>query len=105
MHLVRIDNFSLEQVQAAAASSTPYDVALVFSTKYEPALNVGGWQTWVALRARFFDYHRDLPPEAIARMLGARIVMQEHRGVQWIAVLAIEKPMEAKLLLPVSHGH
>ena len=105
MHLVRIENFSLEPVQAAAASSSPYDVALVFSTKYEPALNVGSWPPWVALRARFFDYHRDLPPEAIARMLGARIVMREQRGVQWIAVLAIEKPMEAELLLPVSHGH
>ncbi len=97
MNLVRIENFSLEPVQAAAAASTPYDVALVFSTKYEPAFNVASWPPWVRLRARFFDYHRDLPPEVIAQMLGARIVMQQHRGAQWIAVLAVEGPMDAEL--------
>ena len=100
MHLVRIENFSLEPVQAAASSSTPYDVALVFSTKYEPVMNVASWPPWVRLRTRFFDYHRDLPPEVIAQMLGARIVMQEHRGAQWIAVLVIERPVDAELRPP-----
>ena len=97
MHVVRIENFSLEPVQAATASATPYDVALVFSTKYEPAFNVGGWPPWVRLRTQFFDYHRDLPPDVIAQMLGARVVMQEHRGAQWIAVLVIERPVDAEL--------
>ncbi len=100
MLLVRMENFSLEPVQAAAASSTPYDVALVFSTKYEPAFNVASWPPWVRLRTRFFDYHRDLPPEVIAQMLGARIVMREHRGAQWIAVLAVERPMDAEVRTP-----
>ena len=97
MQLVRIENFSLEPVQAAATSSTPYDVALVFSTKYEPAFNVASWPPWVRLRTRFFDYHRDLPPEVIAQILGARIVMQEHRGAQWIAVLVVGRPVDAEL--------
>ena len=104
MRLVRMENFSLEPVQAAAASSAPYDVALVFSTKYEPKFNVASWPPWVRLRTRFFDYHRDLPPEVLAQMLGARIVMQEHRGAQWIAVLAIEKPMDAEVRAPVLPG-
>ena len=100
MQLVRIENFSLEPVQAAAASSTPYDVALVFSTKYEPAFNVASWPPWVRLRTRFFDYHRDLPADAIAQMLGARVVMQQHRGAQWIAVLAVERPTDAEVRSP-----
>lgn len=99
MQLVRIENFSLEPVQAAASSGS-YDVALVFSTKYEPTFNVASWPPWVRLRARFFDYHRDLPPEMIAQMLGARIVMQQHREAQWIAVLAVEKPIDAQLHAP-----
>ena len=49
------------------------------------------------MKTKFFGYHRDLPPEAIARILGGRIVMEQHRRGQWIAVIAMEAPMDAGL--------
>jgi len=36
-------------------------------------------------------------PKSSAQILGGRIVMQEHRRGQWIAVIAIEQPVDAKL--------
>ncbi len=89
--VVRIENFAAEELFAAADSGVPYDLAVVFSTKHEPAFNVGNFPLWLRLRTRFFGYHRDLPPAAAAQVLGGRIVMQETRGSQWIAVLAIER--------------
>jgi hypothetical protein len=89
--VVRIENFSAEELVAAAGSGVPYDLAVIFSTKHEPAFNVGNFPLWLRLRTRFFGYHRDLPPAAAAQVLGGRIVMLEARGSQWIAVLAIER--------------
>ena len=73
-----------------------YRVALVFSTKYEPRylLRLPGWER---LQERFFGYHRDLPPELIARMLGARVVFEQHRGQQWVAVLQLDTVENARL--------
>ncbi len=101
MRVERIENFSLEQVLKAAVLDAHYDVALVFSTKYEPGPTL--WDRWPGfsgLRMRwkrqFFGYHRDLPPEAIAHVLGGRVVFLEHRRGQWIAVIALERAEEAK---------
>jgi Dolichyl-phosphate-mannose-protein mannosyltransferase len=94
--VVRIDDFSLPQVLAAAAVRSQYRAALVFSTKYEPRrpLRLPGWER---LQRRFFGYHRDLPPEVLARLLGARIAFQQQRSGQWIAVLEIESNENARL--------
>jgi hypothetical protein len=64
----------------------------VFSTKYEPAHPLlERWQRWTDLKQRFFGFHRDLPPEAAARILGGHVVFtEEHKG-QWIAVIEMEK--------------
>jgi hypothetical protein len=87
--IVRIEDFSSLQILAAADARSHYRAALVFSTKYEPRvlLRLPGWER---LQERFFGYHRDLPPELIARMLGARVVFQQHRGGQWVAVLEMQ---------------
>jgi len=64
-----INNFSLTEVQKAAQLTEPYSVALIFSTKYDPPhllLSLG--QRNQALDTRFFDFHRDLPPAAIAQL-------------------------------------
>jgi hypothetical protein len=106
MHIVRIENFSEREIRALAAvpalrnSLTPYDVVLAFSTKYEPAFDITDWPPWSGFKTRFFGYHRDLPPEAIAQILGGRIVLQERRRGQWIAVIAMEQAVDAKLESP-----
>ena len=48
-----------------------FEVALVFSTKYEPAHPLlENWRLWQEWKTRFFGYHRDMPPAAAAQILG-----------------------------------
>ena len=93
MQVVRIEDFSLEQVISAADFRSHFGVALVFSTKYEPAHPLlRRWQTWTDLKRRFFGFHRDLPPAAAAQILGGRVVFSEERNGQWVAVIEMEQP-------------
>ena len=92
VQVVRIEDFSLEQVLSAADFRSHFEVALVFSTKYEPAHPLlERWQKWTDWKRRFFGFHRDLPPEAAARILGGHVVFAEEREGQWIAVIEMEK--------------
>ena len=92
MQVVRIEDFSLDEVLSAADFRSHFEVALVFSTKYEPAHPLlDRWKTWVDLKSRFFGFHRDLPPVAAARILGGRVVFSEERKGQWVAVIEMEQ--------------
>jgi hypothetical protein len=97
VQVVRIEDFSLEEVLSAADFRSNFDVALVFSTKYEPPRPLlDRWRTWIDLKRRFFGYHRDLPPAATAQILGGHIVFSEERKGQWIAVIQMERAEFAK---------
>jgi hypothetical protein len=97
MRVVRIENFSLDEVLSAAdfrsaASRSNYEVAFIFSTKYEPGPAWWDhWQCWTELKTRFFGFHRDLPPAAAAGVLGGHVVFSEQRQGQWVAVIEMEK--------------
>ncbi len=92
MHVVRIDNFTLDEMLSAADARNNYEVALIFSTKYEPGpAPWDRWKAWTELKSRFFGFHRDLPPAAAAQILGGRIVFSEQRQGQWVAVIEVEK--------------
>jgi hypothetical protein len=92
MQVVRIEDFSLEEVLSAADFRSHFEVALAFSTKYEPAHPVlNRWKTWTDLKRRFFGFHRDLPPAAVVRILGGRVVFSEERKGQWVAVIEMEQ--------------
>jgi hypothetical protein len=68
----------------------------VFSTKYESAHPLlQGWQLWQEWKRRFFGYHRDIPPEAAAQILGGRVVYRAERNGQWVAVIEMERAYEA----------
>ena len=103
MKIVRIENFSADEIEKLAAANLtrdslrPYDVVFAFSTKYEASVDISSWAPWERMKTKFFGYHRDLPPEAIVRILGGRIVMEQRRRGQWIAVIAMEGPMDAEL--------
>ncbi len=98
VRVVRIENFSAPQIAVAAQARGQYEVVLAFSTKYEPAHPLlGRLFFWERLQTRFFDYHRDLPPQAIAQLLEGRIVMQENRGGQWIALIQTQHAENARL--------
>jgi hypothetical protein len=92
VQVVRIEDFSLEQVLSAAELRDHFEVALVFSTKYEPRHTLlERWSLWTEWKRRFFGFHRDLPPVAAARILGGRIVFSEERAAQWVAVIEMDR--------------
>lgn len=91
IRVIAIDNFSLPQIQRAAASPQ-FSVAVVFSTKYDPPrlpLSLGARNE--ALDRRYFDFHSDLSAQAIARLLGGTVAWQEERKGQWAAVLHFDR--------------
>jgi hypothetical protein len=92
LRLVRVENFSPTQIELASRVRTQFDVAFVFSTKYQPPhplLGIENWDAWRRVKERFFGYHRDLLPEEIADRLGGTIAYHNERNGQWIAVIAI----------------
>jgi Dolichyl-phosphate-mannose-protein mannosyltransferase len=92
MSVVRIEDFSLDEMLSAADFRQHYDVALVFSTKYEPGpARWDQWRGWTELKTRFFGFHRDLPAAAAAQILGGRIVFSEQRRGQWVAVIEMDR--------------
>ena len=87
MQVVPLENFTAAQLDHARRQlSGQFDAALVFSTKYEPPRGLGDW--WEDIQTRYFDYHRDLPPEAAAALLGGKILYREQRGAEWVAVIS-----------------
>jgi hypothetical protein len=92
VQVVRIEDFSLEQVISAAQFRHHFEIALVFSTKYEPRHPLlERWNLWTEWKRRFFGFHRDLPPAVAARILGGRIVFSEERAGQWVAVIEMDR--------------
>jgi hypothetical protein len=96
--VIAAKDFSVSEL--LPARNAPFDVALVFSTKYEPRKPLFQSRWWTAMSERFFDYHHDLTPEPISAIFGARIVWQDERNGQWIALIAPELPENAQLGLP-----
>jgi hypothetical protein len=94
--VVAIANFSLPEIQKAAASPQNFNTGFAFSTKYDPPhlwMNLGARNE--AFDARFFDFHRDLQPSAIAHLLGGSIVWRDESNGQWAAVLHFDRPQVA----------
>jgi len=92
--VLRIEDFSISQIDVAARARDHFDVALVFSTKYQPPhvlFGIENWDAWQRTKEKFFGYHRDLLPEDIAQRLGGTISYRKERNGQWIAVIAVER--------------
>jgi len=92
--VLRIEDFSVPQIDVSARVRDRFDVALVFSTKYEPPHAIFGienWEPWQHIKEQFFGYHRDLLPEDIAQRLGGTIAYHDQRNGQWIAVIAVQR--------------
>jgi hypothetical protein len=95
---VPLQNFTIDQIQQAAADPGAYDTALVFSTKWEPPanqLNLGRHNQ--SADAKYFDFHRDLSPAEVATLLHGDVVWQAHRKGEWAAVLRFPRIVNAAL--------
>jgi hypothetical protein len=98
MRVVRIENFAAEPLMEAAGARSSFEVALVFSTKYEPAHSLSqNWHRWREWKTRFFGYHHDLPPAAAAQILGGNLVYSEAGNGQWIGVIELDEVRETRV--------
>jgi hypothetical protein len=98
MRVFRIEDFTIEQLMAASDLRSNFNVALVFSTKYDPPHPwFERWRTWQRWKAEFFGYHRDIPPAAAAQILGGRLVYYDVRDGQWAGVIEMEQVEEARM--------
>jgi 4-amino-4-deoxy-L-arabinose transferase-like glycosyltransferase len=83
-----IQNFTLDEIQKAAAEPGDYDTALIFSTKWAPShgqLNIA--RRNAPADARYFDFHEDLRPAQAAALLHGELVWQQHIRGEWVAIL------------------
>ena len=104
LRVVQIEYFTADQLISAADINSQFDVALVFSTKYEVHSAFDRWARWQEWKSRYFGYHRDLPALAAAQILGGRVVyMPQRRQGQWIAVIEIERVEQADSLGGFAH--
>jgi hypothetical protein len=101
--VITIQDFTAAQV--AAASQQPFDVAVVFSTKYEPSRPLFRSRCWLGISERYFGYHRDLRPFEIALMLHGKLVWQEQRDGHWAAIIVRPEALDAKLTRPLAIDH
>lgn len=86
-----VDNFTMEELLRARKRRGVYQVVYLFSTKYEAST----WfrsRRWERLNERFFDYHRDLSPEAAARLLGGQVVFLARKKAEWVEIIEMEQP-------------
>jgi hypothetical protein len=98
MRVFRIEDFTVEQLMSAAEVRSRFDVALVFSTKYEPPHPwLQRWRLWQEWKTRYFGYHRDVPRQAAAQILGGQLVYSERRDGQWIGVIEMLQVQEAQV--------
>ncbi len=90
--IVRLENFSGEEILRAQQQPESFDEVVAFSTKYEPPRGFFRHiPDWTYVQTRYFDFHQDLPPALIAQMLHGRIVWQDATPGEWIAVIEIDK--------------
>ena len=100
-----VDNFSMPEMKRIAAVPETYDVAIVFSTKYDPpagGLNLAG--VGRDSDTRFYDWHSDLLPGEAAALLHGRIAWEDDRNGEWAAVLVFPRGYDVLLQLPQVHG-
>ena len=92
-----IEDFSAAQIARAAQEPEKFSVALVFSTKADPAsplFTLG--QASKAMDERYFGLHHDLKPEEIALELHGTLVWKREDHGQWIALILFNRQFEAR---------
>jgi 4-amino-4-deoxy-L-arabinose transferase-like glycosyltransferase len=91
-----VEDFRSELLFQAGAMRSKIDVAMVFSTKYEPPHSLlKGWQPWQEWRTRFFGYHRDVPASEAEIILGGHQVYYESRKGQWVGIIELDRSGES----------
>ena len=102
--VIKVENFTLEAIYKARAMGNQYQVAYLFSTKYDrPAWFFS--RLWDKFNVRYFDYHSDLQPELAASILGGKIVYLARTKSEWVAIIEMEEPGTTARSLPVTNSY
>jgi 4-amino-4-deoxy-L-arabinose transferase-like glycosyltransferase len=91
-------NFSIAEIEKAASEPDDYDLALLFSTKWNPPpgrLNLGHSNT--PADARYFGFHEDVRPAQAAAILHGELVWQASNHGEWVAILRFPRIQDASL--------
>ncbi len=92
LNVLRLENFSDFEMLRAVRARDQFDVAFLFSTKWEPPFPLlTSLPFGRALQQRFFDYHEDMDPQRAAALLGGRILDYQNRHNEWTAIIVIER--------------
>ena len=98
LRVVRIENFSGAEIARAAQAKEQFDIAYLFTTKWEPPHPLfKGLSFGSGIQERFFDYHADMPPQLAADILGGRLLIDSGINNERVALIAIEKVENAAL--------
>jgi 4-amino-4-deoxy-L-arabinose transferase-like glycosyltransferase len=93
-----IQNFSIEEIEKAAADPREYDTALLFSTKWAPppgAVDLSRPNR--PADQRYFDFHEDVRPAEAAAILHGELVWQASTRGEWVAILRFPRIVNAGL--------
>ena len=99
--VMQVRDFTAEEMFKARLLRSRYQVAYLFSTKYEGST----WfhsDFWDALNQRYFDYHRDLSPDAAAEVLGGKVVYLARKKAEWVEIIEMEQPASVAALASVA---
>lgn len=93
-----LEDFTVLQIERAAAEPETYSTALVFSTKYDPArVPMGLGSRAEAMDEKYFGLHHDLQPKAIAARLGGTLEWEREDRGMWIALIRFNRRFDAAL--------
>lgn len=93
-----IQNFSIGEIEKAAAQPGEYDTALIFSTKWAPkpgSVSLSARNS--RADARYFDFHDDVRPAEAAAILHGELVWQAAIRGEWVAILRFPRIVNAGL--------
>ncbi|PYP87506.1 MAG: glycosyltransferase [Candidatus Angelobacter sp. Gp1-AA117] len=91
VRVLKVENFTIEEILKARSMRNQYQVAYLFSTKYDHPT----WffsRLWDRFNVRYFDYHTDVQPELAASILEGKIVYLARAQAEWVAIVELEDP-------------
>lgn len=94
-----VRDFDVEELFKARQMRAQYQVAYLFSTKYESEPWIKS-ALWEKLNRQFFGYHRDVSPELAADFLRGKIVFLARSKGEWVAILEMEQPSRVAEVRP-----
>lgn len=87
---VAVENFAPENLMKITQQPETFAAALIFSTKHYPRYEIR-WPLWERISGKYYDYHRDLSPDAAAQLLGGTVVWHEWKRDQFAAIIDMQR--------------